>query len=99
MGDIVLRPNDGFTGGAGTELSALFHAVGIRPNENCGCRKMAQLMDLNGLAWCEANLDHIVQHIKSEAAKRNLAYLASFAARPTVHLAIARARAKGGCRP
>lgn len=98
MSDILLR-NVGYSGGAGSELSALYASFGIRQQPGCTCRKMAELMDLNGIGWCEANIDRIVEAVQQEGARRGIGLLAAIGARPTVHLAISRAKAKGGCRP
>lgn len=91
MSDIVLGTS-GFTGGAGTELSSLLAAVGIRYTEGCTCRQKANMMDAMGIQWCEANLDStILPWLRDEAVKRGIPYV-GIAAKAIVQLAISRAK-------
>lgn len=84
-------------GGPGTELKALLKTIGIFAKPSCSCNKRAQVMDMNGCDWCEANIDQIDGWLAEEAKKRKLPYI-SLAGKTLIKLAIRRARKKGNSR-
>lgn len=61
--------------GVGTELKKLLSKIGINATPNCSCNSRAKLMDDNGIAWCENNIDTIVGWLKEEATKRKLPFV------------------------
>lgn len=63
------------SGGAGTELKKLLSKIGIVASPGCSCNARAARMDMNGIEWCEANLDEIVGWLREEAHKRNLPFI------------------------
>jgi hypothetical protein len=83
-------------GGPGTELRKLLHKLGIQPKgKECSCNAHALQMDRRGAAWCEQQMDTIVDWLAEEAKKRPIVGLlfSRTLARQMVRLAIARARA------
>lgn len=81
------------TGGPGTELKRLLKTFGITQEAGCDCDSRASLMDLEGIDWCEENLDIIIGWLKTEAKRRNLLFSRA-AAKILVKLAIRKARKK-----
>lgn len=63
------------TQGAGTELKKLLKKIGIMASPNCSCNAKAQLMDKNGIEWCENNIDTIVGWLREEATKRKFPFI------------------------
>ena len=62
----VPLPAQARVGGVGTELTKL---VGWFKTPGCGCEQHANLMDINGINWCAANIDTIVVWISDAASK------------------------------
>lgn len=62
-------------GGAGTELKSLLGKIGIHASPGCKCTQRAAIMDLRGIAWCEANVTTIVGWLREEANKRGLPFI------------------------
>ena len=58
---------------------------------DCPCAAHAALMDQNGCAWCEENLDTIVSWMREESARRGVIFIEK-AARFLAKRAIAKAR-------
>ena len=84
-------------GGPGTELRRLLHTLGIQPKgRDCQCNAHALEMDRNGVEWCQANVESIIDWLEVEAKKRPLVGMlfSRLAARQMVALAISRARKK-----
>jgi hypothetical protein len=84
-------------GGPGTELRRLLHTLGIQPKgKDCQCNAHALEMDRNGVEWCQANVESIIDWLVVEAKKRPLVGMlfSRLAARQMVALAISRARKK-----
>jgi peroxiredoxin len=77
--------------GPGTELKRLLAKLGIAVTAECPCNERAAVMDGNGWAWCQQNLEMIVGWMREESARRGTAYI-EFAARFLVKRAIAKAR-------
>jgi hypothetical protein len=61
--------------GPGTMLSQILESVGIKAAPNCGCKRKATTMNINGNEWCEQNVETIVDWLEEEAKKRNLPFL------------------------
>lgn len=61
--------------GPGTMLSSMLESVGIKASPNCGCKRKALVMNLNGYEWCEGNVEKITDWLEEEAKKRNLPFL------------------------
>lgn len=57
-------------GGVGTELKNLLKFFGQYDDVGCNCKKHAETMDRNGIAWCEQNIPAIVGWLQEEAARR-----------------------------
>lgn len=53
-------------------LKRLLALAGIRATATCQCNRRAAEMDLQGPAWCMANLDLITTWLAEEAARRNI---------------------------
>ena len=84
------------SGGVGTELKGLLCKIGIVATPTCKCSARARAMDIRGLAWCQNNVETVVDWLQEEAVARGLPFLRS-AGRALVGLAIKRAIAsKGG---
>lgn len=60
--------------GPGTELKKLLGRFGIAVTPDCPCNDHAVLMDKNGWAWCEQNLETIVEWMHAEASRRGLLF-------------------------
>lgn len=89
----VFRPDDALTyrGGAGTELKKLLANVGITATPDCSCNARAAEMDRQGVEWCEANIDTIVDWLREQATARGLPFL-DVAGRMLVRRAVRNAR-------
>jgi hypothetical protein len=61
--------------GVGTELSKLLAKVGIKANEGCKCKARAEEMNRRGVAWCEKNIELIVDWLEEESTKRHLPFV------------------------
>jgi len=81
--------------GPGTELKRLLKRFGIAATEGCNCTSRAALMDRNGIDWCEANIEKIVDWLQEEATRRKLPFV-RLAGKTLVRLAIRAARKKAG---
>jgi hypothetical protein len=55
--------------GPGTELRNLLAELGIRAQNACGCKSMAEKMDRLGPERCRHNQRHIVAYLKRRARK------------------------------
>ena len=77
--------------GPGTELKKLLAKIGIAVTADCPCDERAALMDRNGWAWCEQNLETIVGWMGEESARRGMIFIET-GARFLARRAIARAR-------
>ena len=58
----------------GQELKKLLKKIGIVASPNCPCNKRAKFMDMQGVEWCEENIDTIVEWLQEEATKRKLPF-------------------------
>ena len=56
--------------GAGSILSGMISAMGIKSTPNCSCKRHALEMNTNGPDWCEENLGTILDWLNEEAQKR-----------------------------
>ena len=79
------------SGGAGTELKALLAKIGIVASPGCSCNKRADVMNRNGIHWCEQNVETICDWLQEEATKRKLPFV-RLAGKALIHLAIRRAK-------
>lgn len=61
--------------GPGTMLSKILETVGIKAAPNCGCKRKALTMNINGNDWCENNIETITDWLEEEAKKRKLPFL------------------------
>ena len=61
--------------GPGTMLSKILETVGIKAAPNCGCKRKALTMNINGNEWCEKNMETITDWLEEEAKKRKLPFL------------------------
>lgn len=61
--------------GVGTELKKLLSKIGIKATENCSCNHRAKLLDMNGIEWCENNMETIIGWLKEESERRNLPFI------------------------
>jgi hypothetical protein len=77
----------------GQELKKLLRKIGIVASPNCACNKRAKFMDMQGIQWCEDNIDTIVDWLKEEAEKRRLPFV-NIAAKILVKRAISNAKRK-----
>lgn len=77
----------------GQELKKLLKKIGITASPNCSCNQRAKFMDMQGVEWCEDNIDTIVEWLKEEAEKRKLPFI-QFAAKILVKKAIYNAKKK-----
>lgn len=60
-------------GGPGTELTAMFAALGIEYTPTCTCRATARKMDERGPQWCRDHLEEIVDALAKEVKARKKA--------------------------
>lgn len=77
--------------GVGTELKKLLSKIGIRSTPNCSCNHKAKLMNMNGIEWCENNIDTILVWLSEEAQKRKLPFV-KYGAKLIVKRAISNAK-------
>ena len=61
--------------GAGTILTGMISALGIKSSSTCSCRRHALEMNEKGNDWCEQNMDTIVSWLKEESSKRGLPFV------------------------
>lgn len=61
--------------GPGTMLSKILESVGIKAAPNCGCKRKALTMNINGNDWCEQNIETITDWLEEEAKKRSLPFI------------------------
>jgi len=61
--------------GPGTMLSKILESVGIKAAPNCGCKRKALTMNINGNEWCQQNIETIIDWLAEEAKKRNLPFI------------------------
>ena len=61
--------------GPGTMLSSTLESVGIKASPNCGCKRKALIMNVNGNEWCESNIETITDWLEEEAKKRKLPFI------------------------
>lgn len=81
--------------GPGTELKKILAKFGIFSKGGCHCKQMAAFMDLWGPDGCEEKMPRILEHLKTEADKRNLGIIYSeWIVEKLVRWAIRRARKK-----
>ena len=78
----------------GTELKRIFSLFQIVDSPTCQCKQHAAEMDRNGPAWCEQNIDSIVDWIAAEAKERRLPTIRT-AIKMIVKRAIANSRKDG----
>ena len=85
-------------GGVGTELKRIFSWFGQYRTEQCACVKYADMMDENGIEWCEKCKRTIRSWIMEEAKSRGAVTeaLASVALGTMIDLAIRNAKLKAG---
>ena len=55
--------------GVGTELRQLLPGWIVSRKKSCGCESAAEKLDRYGVAWCEQNIDHIVQYLVDQSDK------------------------------
>jgi len=81
-------------GGVGTELKRIFSWFGQYRTEQCHCVKYADMMDENGIEWCEKCKRTIRSWILQEAKNRGpvTEMLASMALGTMIDLAIRNAK-------
>jgi len=77
--------------GVGTEMKKLIGKFGIIPKGGCKCERRANLMNLNGIEWCERNAELIVDWLAEEAERRGFPFL-RLAGRTLLRIAIRRAK-------
>tara|TARA_B100001778_G_scaffold142757_1_gene117270 strand:+ start:242 stop:760 length:519 start_codon:yes stop_codon:yes gene_type:complete len=65
--------------GAGSILSGMISAMGIKSTPNCSCRRHAIEMNTNGPEWCEENMGTILNWLQEESDKRKLPFIRSVA--------------------
>ena len=53
--------------GVGTELRKLLPGWIISGKKSCGCESAAAKLDRYGVAWCEQNIDQIVQYLADQS--------------------------------
>lgn len=61
--------------GPGTMVSNMLESIGIKASPNCGCKRKALTMNVNGNDWCEQNLETIIDWLEEEAKKRGLPFI------------------------
>lgn len=77
--------------GVGTELKKLLKRIGIVATKNCKCNSRAEIMDRNGISWCELNKHKIMEWLEEESRNRNLPFVKS-AVSLIISLSIKRAK-------
>jgi hypothetical protein len=77
--------------GAGTILTGMISALGIKSSSTCSCRRHALEMNEKGNDWCEQNLDTILSWLKEESSKRGLPFVETVG-RMMVNRAISKSR-------
>lgn len=55
--------------GPGTELSAIFRELGLKPNKSCGCAAKARQMDAWGISGCKEHRGEILAWMKEAYAQ------------------------------
>jgi len=90
-GAVALGLNVKVLQGPGTELKALLAKIGIVASPGCSCNKRADVMNRNGIHWCEQNVETICDWLQEEATKRKLPFV-RLAGKALIHLAIRRAK-------
>jgi hypothetical protein len=78
-------------GGVGTQLKKLLGKFGLAAAPGCACNARAAEMDINGIEWCESNVDTIVGWLREQAQARGLPFL-DVAGRLLIRRAIKNAR-------
>jgi hypothetical protein len=81
--------------GPGTELKKLIAKLGLKPASNCKCNARMLKMNVEGIEWCEQNIDTIVGWLKEEAERAQLSFSA-IAAKLIIKHAIRNASRKSG---
>jgi hypothetical protein len=61
--------------GPGTVLRKLLARLHITIGPDCSCLERLELMNNNGLAWCEENMTTLLLWLKDEASNRKLIFL------------------------
>lgn len=100
------RPLPPLPGGPGTELSAIFKELGIKPKASCGCQQKAAAMDKQGVEGCRKMRESILADLQTsydaatllEKASAGIAAIAKgypLTLGGLLDLAIERAEAKG----
>jgi hypothetical protein len=77
--------------GAGTILTGMISALGIKSSSTCSCRRHALEMNEKGNDWCDQNIDTIVSWLKEESSKRGLPFVETVG-RMMVNRAISKSR-------
>jgi hypothetical protein len=77
--------------GAGTILTGMISALGIKSSSTCSCRRHALEMNEKGNDWCDQNIDTIVSWLKDESSKRGLPFVETVG-RMMVNRAISKSR-------
>ncbi len=77
--------------GVGTEVKKLLAKIGIVASPTCKCNQRAEVMNFEGIEWCEQNIDLIISWLREEAKNRNLPFV-DIAGRALVKMAIKRAK-------
>jgi len=77
--------------GVGTELKKLLSRIGITASPTCSCNTKAEIMNRQGIAWCEENVETICDWLQEEATKRKLPFV-RLAGKALIHMAIRRAK-------
>lgn len=60
-------------GGPGTELTAIFAELGIKPKASCGCKAKARQMDSWGIEGCREHREEILEWMKDAYESSSLA--------------------------
>jgi hypothetical protein len=79
------------TVGPGAELKKLLARIGITASAGCSCNARAKLMNVNGIQWCEENIETICDWLGEEAEKRGLPFIRS-AGKLLIRMAIRNAK-------
>lgn len=77
--------------GAGTILSGMISALGIKVTAGCSCKANAIKMNTMGNEWCENNMSEILGWLKVESNKRGLPFIETIA-RVMVNRAISKSK-------
>ena len=67
---IVPEAQQGFTGLPGSALAHLIKKKGFEYTEGCGCEDIANLMNANGVLWCQQQREFVVDHMVQKAHER-----------------------------